>query len=176
MVSFGLRIGEARAIQLRQFIFERNTLVVDGFCKSNEERTNYNKKGNDEDKKWRVSFAPTTTISQIIEYVNALNIDIDDFVFAHEAGRPLHREYLEDVFTRQMKKAGIEKGDRKLISHSFHFTYVTRMRRELPAEVVQKLARHSSVEMTDYYTRAAIPEMVAALERAKPAADGLFEL
>jgi integrase len=48
------------------------------------------------------------------------------------------------------------------------------MRRELPAEVVQKLAGHSSVEMTDYYTRAAIPEMVAALESAMPAADGLF--
>lgn len=175
MVSFGLRIGEVRAIQLRQFIFERNALVVDGFCKSNGARTDYNKKGNDEDKKWRVSFAPTSTISQIIEYVNAHNIGIDDFVFAHEDGRPLRREYLEDVFTRQLKKAGIEKGDRKLIPHSFRFTYVTRMRRELPAEVVQKLAGHSSVEMTDYYTRAAIPEMVAALESAMPAVDTLFE-
>lgn len=175
MVSFGLRIGEVRAIQLRQFIFERNALVVDGFCKSSGERTDYNKKGNDEDKKWRVSFAPTSTIRQIIEYVNAHNIGIDDFVFAHEDGRSLRREYLEDVFTRQMKKAGIEKGDRKLIPHSFRFTYVTRMRRELPAEIVQKLAGHSSVEMTDYYTRAAIPEMVAALESTMPAADTLIE-
>ena len=62
-----------------------------------------------------------------------------------------------------------------MIPHSFRFTYVTRMRRELPAEIVQKLAGHSSVEMTDYYTRAAIPEMVAALESAMPAADTLFE-
>ncbi len=175
MVSFGLRMGEVRAIQLRQFIFDRNALVVDGFCKSNGERTNYNKKGSDEDKKWRVSFAPSSTILQIIDYVNKHNLCLDDFVFAHEDGRPLRREYLEDVFTRQLKKAGIEKGVRKLIPHSFRFTYVTRMRRELPAEVVQKLAGHSSVEMTDYYTRAAIPEMVAALESAKPAADTLFE-
>ena len=71
---------------MRQFIFERNALVVDVFCKSSGERTDYNKKGNDEDKKWRVSFAPTSTISQIIEYVNAHNIGIDDFVFAHEDG------------------------------------------------------------------------------------------
>ncbi len=147
---------------------------MDGFCKSNGERTNYNKKGSDEDKKWRVSFAPSSTIMQIIDYVNKHNLCLDDFVFAHEDGSPLRREYLEDVFTRQLKKAGIEKGDRKLIPHSFRFTYVTRMRRELPAEVVQKLAGHSSVEMTDYYTRAAIPEMVAALESAMPAADGLF--
>ena len=89
----------------------------------------YNKKGNDEDKKWRVSFAPASTISQIIEYVNAHNIGIDDFVFAHEDGRSLRREYLEDVLNRQLKKAGIEKGDRKLIPHSFRFTYVPRMRR-----------------------------------------------
>lgn len=175
MVSFGLRIGEVRAIQLRQFIFDRNALVVDGFCKSNGERTDYNKKGSDEDKKWRVSFAPRSTILQIIEYVNAHNKRIDDFVFAHEDGTPLRREYLEDVLDKQMKKAGIEKGDRKLVPHSFRFTYVTRMRRELPAEIVQKLAGHSSVEMTDYYTRAAIPEMVAALESAMPAADTLFE-
>ena len=175
MVSFGLRIGEVRAIQLRQFIFERNALVVDGFCKSSGERTDYNKKGNDEDKKWHVSFAPASTIRQIIEYVNAHNIGIDDFVFAHEDGRPLRREYLEDVLNRQLKKAGIEKGDRKLIPHSFRFTYVPRMRREFPAEIVQKLAGHSSVEMTDYYTRTAIPEMVAALESAMPAADTLFE-
>ena len=76
---------------------------------------------------------------------------------------------------RQLKKAGIEKGDRKLIPHSFRFTYVTRMRRELPAEIVQKLAGHSSVEMTDYYTRAAIPEMVAAIKPAAEAANKLFE-
>ncbi len=174
MVSFGLRIGEVRAIQLRQFIFDRNALVVDGFCKSNGLRTDYNKKGNDEDKKWRVSFAPTSTITQLIEYVNKNNIFLDDFVFAHEDGTPLRREYLEDVFNRQLEIAGIEKGERKLVPHSFRFTYVTRMRRELPAETVRKLAGHSSVEMTDYYTRAAIPEMVAALESAVPVADGLF--
>lgn len=175
MVSFGLRIGEVRAIQLRQFIFERNALVVDGFCKSNGERTDYNKKGNDEDKKWRVSFAPSSTVTQIIDYINRKNIKADDFVFAHKDGSPLRREYLEDVLNRQLVIAGIEKGDRKLVPHSFRFTYVTRMRRELPAEIVQKLAGHSSVEMTDYYTRAAIPEMVAALESTVPAADVLFE-
>ena len=62
-----------------------------------------------------------------------------------------------------------------MISHSFRFTYVPRMRRELPAEIVQKLTGHSSVEMTDYYTIVAIPEMVAALESTMPAADTLIE-
>ena len=71
--------------------------------------------------------------------------------------------------------AGIEKGTRKLIPHSFRFTYVTRMRRGLSAETVQKLAGHSSVEMTEYYTRAAIPEMVEGLKEAVPAANMLFE-
>ncbi len=175
MVSFGLRIGEVRAIQVRQFIFEKNALIVDGFCKSNGERTNFNKKGNDEDKKWRVSFAPDSTIVQISLYIAKNNIGLNDFLFAKENNIPLRREYLEDVFERQLKIAGIEKNGRKLVPHSFRFTYVTRMRRELPAEIVQKLAGHSSVEMTDYYTRAAIPEMVASLEIAVPAVNELFK-
>lgn len=74
------------------------------------------------------------------------------------------------VMTTLIKAAG-----RKLIPHSFRFTYVTRMRRGLSAETVQKLAGHSSVEMTEYYTRAAIPEMVAGLKEAVPAANMLFE-
>ncbi len=44
IASFGLRLGEARALQLRQFIFDKNAVVIDGFCKRNGERTNYNKK------------------------------------------------------------------------------------------------------------------------------------
>ena len=75
-----------------------------------------------------------------------------------------------------LSNANTHKGSwKKAYPHSFRFTYVTRMRRGLSAETVQKLAGHSSVEMTEYYTRAAIPEMVAGLKDAVPAANMLFE-
>ena len=175
MASFGLRLGEVRAIQARQFIFEKNALVIDGYCKKNGERTNYNKKGSNEDKKWRVAVAPNTTVQLLNNYISLNGIRDFDFVFAREDFTPVRGEYLEDVFERQLKKAGIDKKDRKIIPHSLRYSYVTRMRRELPAELVQKLVGHTSVEMTEYYTRAAIPEMVASLESAIPAANGLFE-
>lgn len=175
MASFGLRLGEVRAIQARQFIFEKNALVIDGYCKKNGERTNYNKKGSNEDKKWRVAVAPDTTVQLLNNYISLNGIRDFDFVFAREDFTPVRGEYLEDVFERQLKKAGIDKKDRKIIPHSLRYSYVTRMRRELPAELVQKLVGHTSVEMTEYYTRAAIPEMVASLQSAIPAANGLFE-
>lgn len=176
MASFGLRIGEARALQLHQFIPDQCAMVIDGFCKGEGERTNYNKKGSDENRKWRVSFAPESTIKQLQEYIIENNIiEPDAYLFSRGLNLPLRREYLETVFNRQLKIADIEKGTRKLIPHSFRFTYVTRMRRGLSAETVQKLAGHSSVEMTEYYTRAAIPEMVAGLKEAVPAANMLFE-
>ena len=40
---------------------------------------------------------------------------------------------------------------------------------------MQKIVGHTSVEMTEYYTRAAIPEMVEAVKSAKGAANRLFE-
>ena len=48
------------------------------------------------------------------------------------------------------------------------------MRRDLPAELVQKIADHTCLAMTDHYTRAAIPEMVEAVKSAKGAANRLF--
>ncbi|MBR4323214.1 site-specific integrase [Treponema sp.] len=175
IASFGLRLGEARALQLRQFIFDKNAVVIDGFCKRNGERTNYNKKGSNEDKKWRVAVAPDTTMQLVYNYSFLNQIQADEFVFVKEGKLPVRNEYLEDVFERQLTKAGIEKNGRKLVPHSLRFTYVTRMRRDLPAEIVQKIVGHTSIEMTEYYTRAAIPEMVAAIQNAIPAVNGLFE-
>ena len=173
--SFGLRLGESRALQLRQFIFDKNAVVIDGFCKQNGERTDYNKKGSNEDKKWRVAVAPDSTLQLVYNYCVLNHILEEDYIFVREGKRPLRKEYLEDVFERQLIKAGIEKNGRKLVPHSLRFTYVTRMRRDLPAELVQKIADHTSLAMVDHYTRTAIPEMVEAVKSAKGAANRLFE-
>lgn len=49
------------------------------------------------------------------------------------------------------------------------------MRRDVAGETVKKIAGHTSMAMTDYYTRTAIPEMVAAIKPAVGAANKLFE-
>ena len=110
-----------------------------------------------------------------MKYIDSHYLSENEFIFQRDDGRPLRQEYLESVFHRVIEKAGIITVDRKLYPHSFRFTYVTKMRRKLDAETVQKMVGHSSVEMTEYYTRAAIPEMVKGLNPARQAVNKLFE-
>ena len=111
----------------------------------------------------------------VIRYIESHYLSSEDFIFQREDGKPLRQEYLESVFHRVIAKAGIDTTCRKLCPHSFRFTYVTRMRTKLDAETVQKMVGHSSVEMTEYYTRAAIPEMIEGLNPARQAVNMLFE-
>jgi len=171
----GLRLGETRALRKKQFLFDKNVLVVDGFCKQNGERTNYNKKGSDEDSKMRVVILPTTTSLLMKQFIEKKSLLDDDFIFTKD-DKPIRQEFLESIFKSQLLKSGIEKDGRKLVPHSLRFTYVTLMRKNLDAETVQKLVGHSSVEMTDYYTRIAIPEMAESLQGAKPIADNLLDV
>ena len=175
MASCGLRLGEARGLRVKQFIVDSHALVIDGFCERNGNRTNYNKKGSDEDQKMRVTLVPDDTMTMVMKYVDSHYLSENDFIFQRDDGRPLRQEYLESVFHKVIEKAGIDTSDRKLCPHSFRFTYVTRMRRNVDAETVQKMVGHSSVEMTEYYTRAAIPEMVAGLNPARQAVNMLFD-
>ena len=96
-------------------------------------------------------------------------------MFTREDGCPLRQEYLESVFHRVINNAGIDSSGRKLCPHSFRFTYVTRMRHRVDAETAQKMVGHSSVEMTEYYTRAAIPETIESIQDVMPAVNGLFD-
>ena len=175
MASCGLRLGEARGLRVKQLIVEKHALLVDGFCKPNGFRTNYNKKGSNEDQKLRVTLVPDETMDIVIRYIESHYLSSEDFIFQREDGKPLRQEYLESVFHRVIAKAGIDTTCRKLCPHSFRFTYVTRMRTKLDAETVQKMVGHSSVEMTEYYTRAAIPEMIEGLNPARQAVNMLFE-
>ena len=133
------------------------------------------KYGNKSVYRWYYSFVDPVTGVKKQRVIPECHNRAYAYLFSRGFNLPLKREYLESVFTRQLKIADIEKETRKLTPHSFRFTYVTRMRRGLSAETVQKLAGHSSVEITEYYTRAAIPEMVAGPKEAVPAANMLFE-
>jgi integrase len=86
-----------------------------------------------------------------------------------EAGKPITSFYVHDNLERLIEQAGIKKNGRKLIVHSFRFTYVTFMRRELPAETVMKLVGHTTVGMTEYYNKRLIDESLAGLPGADTA-------
>lgn len=164
----GLRLGEVRGLRAKQFRFEKKILIVDGFCKNTKdcERTIFNKKGNKYNQKIRVVPLQDFIIEHVKKYLTENNILDNDFLFTRENGKPFRQEYLEDVFQRQIRKARINVGKRKIVPHSLRYTYVTRMRRYLPKEIVKEIVGHTDIKTTDYYTRFGIDELIVKLKDA----------
>lgn len=172
--SCGLRVGEARALRVDQILFEDKFLLINGFCLYNGQRTNYNKKGSCDNKKIRVAPLPDQTYLLLKNYVDYNHLKDSDFIFQSETKKPLTQKYLEKTFKKQICAAGINTDARKLVPQSLRYTYVTRMRRDLNVELVQKIVGHTTVAMTEYYTRNIVDDMVRGLEQTKSAANKLF--
>lgn len=174
-IKCGLRIGEAIGARVNQFLFDQGMFVVDGFYRHNQLlRTNYNKCGSEEDKKIRVAPLPEDFSLIIQKYIAENHLSGDDFVF-QRYNKPIRKWLAEEWFRRAVASSGIKTKNRVLTPHSLRYTYITRMRRDVAGETVQKIAGHTSLTMTDHYTRAAIPEMVEAVKPAVEAANKLFE-
>ena len=174
-IKCGLRIGEAIGARVNQFLFDQGMFVVDGFYRHNQLlRTNYNKCGSEEDKKIRVASLPEDFSLIIQKYIAENHLSGDDFVF-QRYNKPIRKWLAEEWFRRAVASSGIKTKNRVLTPHSLRYTYITRMRRDVAGETVQKIAGHTSLAMTDHYTRAAIPEMVEAVKPAVEAANKLFE-
>lgn len=169
----GLRLGEARALQYAQVNFEKKCLIVNGFLRRNGQKVPFLKKGSEDDPKWRVVILPDVAINHLRWYFQG-NYYPDDFIFTKE-GKPYRNEYLEACFKRALKKAGIDSEQKRLIPHSLRYTYVTRMRRYAPIELVQKLAGHTSEGMTEYYTRFSLEDSALAVAPALEAANKLLD-
>jgi integrase len=175
-LSGGLRMGEARGLRPKQILFDRKALIVDGFVKGDGTRTNYNKKGTEEHPKLRIVPLPDITLNLLKEHIAEKGIVEDDFIFKgqKEPDKPITAFYVHSNLKRIMKKAEIKVDKRRLIVHSFRFTYVTYMRRELPAETVMKLVGHTTIGMTEYYNKRIIDESLAGLTGADTAVQQLL--
>jgi integrase len=200
-LSGGLRLGEVRAVRVKQIIFDRKVLIVDGFCKPAGARTIYNKKGSPDNPRLRIVYLPDLTLGKLKAWVAAQGLQDDDFCFTVD-GKPVRQEYAGRVFYRTLQKTGFipyptkkepmkqrtpggrkrrpqinqkPPDGRKLVPHSLRYTYVSRMRRELTAAELQPMTGHASVEMVDYYNRKVLDMTLAALpKKGKAAADTLF--
>lgn len=174
-INCGLRLGEAIGLKVKQLLFEQKMLIVDGFYRYQEkERTSFNKCGSETNQKIRVVPLSDDVAIKIQNYITENNLDADDYVF-RRYGKPIRKHLAEKWFSRALDLSGIKIGNRKLTPHSLRYTYVTRMRRSLTGETVQKLVGHTSIAMTDYYTHSAIPELCEAIEPAREAVNSLFK-
>ncbi len=175
MASCGLRLGEARALKVNQFYLKEQILEVNGFCKKDGYRTNYNKAGNEQNRKFRIVPLSDEALVKVAEYIASNKLNSDDFMFLN-SGKPITQDHLYKTFLKIIKDLDLNPFEnKKLVPHSLRFTYVTRMRRQIPAEDVRKLVGHSSLAMTEYYTRPSLPELHYLIDKTKNAANHLFE-
>jgi integrase len=176
LLSGGLRLGEAAGMRVKQVLFENKALIVDGFIKYDYTRAPYNKKGSEEHPKARIVPLPDITLDKLKEHIDKNGYQGEDYIFraCRDRSRPVDSNYIELTLRRAMAKAGIEANGRKLVVHSFRYTYVTRMRRELPADLVMKLVGHVSEEQTDYYNKRVVDTSLKQLIGADAAVANLF--
>jgi integrase len=176
LLSGGLRLGEAAGMRVKLVLFDCKALIIDGFIKYDNTRAPYNKKGSEEHLKARIVPLPDITLNKLREHIEKYNYQDEEYIFRgrRDRTRPVDSYYIEITLRRAMEKAGIEANGRKLVVHSFRYTYVTRMRRELPADTVMKLAGHTTVGMTEYYNKKVIDTSLKQLIGADTAAANLF--
>ena len=172
-VNCGLRLGEARGLRAKQFDFKNHILIVDGFIRYDGSRTSFNKAGSLRDKKTRVVFIPTELEKRLRIYFMEKKLTGNDFVFVR-FGKPFSISVCEKIFKRMIKKSLIEIKGRKLTPHSLRYTYVTRMRRYINGDIARILVGHTSQEMTDYYTKPMIEDMIKQIADSREAAEKIF--
>ena len=160
----GLRLGECRGLLVRQLFFEEKVLLVDGFCDRDGKRINHCKKGSENNKKMRIAPLSEKLIKELSEYIEENNKKPGDFLFSTE-GKAINAEHARRVFYKALKKSGIKRENRKLVPHSLRFTYVTRMRRLLDIESTRKIVGHATPEMTEYYTRSNLQDLIDGLNK-----------
>ena len=175
IASCGLRVGELRAVRVSQIFWNEKILLVNGFCKNDGFRTNYNKKGSEENKKIRVVPLSDKLILMLRNYIVENNRKFDDFLFYNHTGeKPVSKEHLWRQFKRVLKETGVYDPERRLIPHSLRFTYVTFMRTFLESEQVRRIAGHATMDMTDYYTRFSLQNEIIGIKDSFSAVNTLF--
>lgn len=171
----GLRLGEARGIRVNQIVEKTSSLLVNGYISKAGVRTTYNKKGSESDLKIRIVPLPEKIVKTLILYAAMQKKGNGDFIFTYPDGSPWKTDHCEWHFKKALRKAEISTENRKIVPHSLRFTYITRLRSQLPVEIVKRLAGHASLQMTDYYTRFNPQDLLQEISPAFEAVNSLLE-
>lgn len=186
MVSTGLRLGEARAINPIQLIVAQDKqilplvqpdgsenphitdtavfgLFIDRMFNAQEKLVMHLKRGNAENPRYRVSLLPTRTIRYIRHWIMIRPRLVPELLFTFK-GKKITPAMAEGRLHLGISNTGIPIEHRVITPHSLRFTYNTRMRRLIPGEPLRLMIGHTTVGMTDYYTRLEIEEDFLSLE------------
>lgn len=172
IISTGMRSCEIRALQWNQFI-QQDAILINSMIDGNEERVSILKKGNQQDKKWRVVVLPAKTV-RYIETLKAMKENVSGFVFTRK-GEPIDTSYLLSHFKRVLQNNGINPKERNIGIHSLRFTYNTIMRPEIDNKDLRLMVGHVKESMTDYYDKSKALDHLPDLLKNKDILDSLWK-
>jgi len=161
----GLRAGEIRGLQWSDVQWEEKCLFI---------RHNYvNHREGLKMPKWHKDRrVPIPAVVQtILEALRAENQDQSPYVVFNEVrtDRPIEHRSLALGFHRVMEKLGIDEAARKernLCLHGLRNLFVSYSRSVgIPDFVVQRMVGHSTLAMTDHYTRVNVTDFSSALAK-----------
>lgn len=150
ILSTGMRSGEIRALQWNQFI-RPDAILINAMINFNEERVDHLKKGDSENKKWRVTVLPDKTVS-MLSRLKAMQDNDNEYVFNYK-GEAVTTWRLLEHFKSVLKKNNIDAEKRNITVHSLRFTYNTLMKQEISGDDLRLMMGHTSEEMTEYYDK-----------------------
>ena len=108
-------------------------------------------------------------------YIEENHRQENDFLFYNDIdSKPVSKEHLYNQLRGVLKRTKIYNPDRKLVPHSFRFTYVTYMRSLLESEQVRLIVGHSTMSMTDYYTRFSLQNEIRGIKDSFSAVNKIF--
>ena len=171
MLTTGMRSGEARALTYGQFVRE-DAIILNAMLNVKEERLDHLKKGNTQDKKWRVTILPARTV-EMLKTIRPENPRDTDYVFCLH-GSPFKSGDINRHFRFVLLKNGIDVNKRNITAHSLRFTYNTLINNKISGEDLRLMMGHVSANMTEYYDKSQAIDHLDTLLLNKGTLDSVF--
>lgn len=174
ILSTGMRSCEVRALQWNQLI-ENKAFLLNAMVDSDGNRVNHLKKGDKENKKWRVVVLPQKTIMMLNNLRMYSDYKLNDYIFTYK-NEPVDTAFLLDHFKLVLAKHGIEhdRQHRNITIHSLRFTYNTLMRNEVSEDDLRLMIGHASKTMTDYYDKSKVLDKLPGLLQNQDSINSVF--
>jgi integrase len=167
-VSAGLRSGEIRALHREQVSVPNSGRLIDRAIDEGG-LIGPLKKATTEDSRSRAVIIPEITLKTLERWIMRYD-ETPQYpgLLFHYRGKPVANYYILDRFRFGLDRMGIDHETRRLTVHCLRYTYNTRMKTLLSAQVLREFIGHRSEAMTDHYDNPILLERLVAFQNVRP--------
>jgi len=170
-VSAGLRSCEVRALHTAQVSIPYSGLIID---RALDEKGQIGplKMATSIDTRARVVLIPEITLNMLQRWLYRVHKcpGWPGLIFPYR-GKPVTGYYILDRFKFGLSRLGIDYKTRRLTVHCLRYTYNTKMKTLLSAQVLKEFMGHKSDAMTEHYDNPILLERLEAFQKDRPAVE-----